>query len=141
MLFEGSGNSFVTAFQERIHHILEANGAFFDGKNNRGHAQRNQNISFNTIQPYPEGDKEGMYPTHHYPALKKFNRACRFVMGCGGHPGMKRSTGSRVSRPSVISSLPRNGPPDSVQLPTAMTTRAAGWPRRSAAEQFSCCGK
>jgi len=63
MLFEGNGNSFVTAFQERIHHILEANGAFFDGKNKRGHAQRNQNISFNTIQPYPEGDKEGMYPT------------------------------------------------------------------------------
>ena len=63
MLFEGSGNSFVTAFQERIHHILEANGAFYDGKSKRGHAQRNQNISFNTIQPYPEGDKEGMYPT------------------------------------------------------------------------------
>ena len=63
MVFEGSGNSFVTAFKERIHHILEANGAFFDGKLNRGHAQRNQNISFNTIQPYPEGGKEGMYPT------------------------------------------------------------------------------
>ena len=63
MLFEGSGASFVSAFQDRIHHILEANGAFFDGNLNRGHAQRNQNISFNTIQPYPEGDKEGMYPT------------------------------------------------------------------------------
>ncbi|PID39168.1 MAG: transferase, partial [Proteobacteria bacterium] len=63
MVFEGSGNSFVTVFQERIHHILETNGAFFDGKQNRGHAQRNQNISFNTIQPYPEGDKEGLYPT------------------------------------------------------------------------------
>jgi len=63
MLFEGSGSSFVTAFQERIHHILEANGAFYSGNANRGHAQRNQNISFNTIQPYPEGDKEGLYPT------------------------------------------------------------------------------
>ncbi|MGA6927689.1 MAG: transferase [Desulfosarcina sp.] len=63
MLFEGSGGSFVSAFQERIHHILEANGAFYDGNLNRGHAQRNQNISFNTIQPYPKGDKEGMYPT------------------------------------------------------------------------------
>ena len=63
MLFEGNGNSFVTAFKERIHHILEANGAFFDGKLNRGHAQHNQNISFNTIQPYPEGGKEGLYPT------------------------------------------------------------------------------
>jgi len=63
MLFEGSGSSFVAAFQERIHHILEANGAFYNGNANRGHAQRNQNISFNTIQPYPEGDKEGLYPT------------------------------------------------------------------------------
>ncbi len=63
MLFEGSGGSFVSAFQERIHHILEANGALFDGNLNRGHAQRNQNISFNTIQPYPKGDKEGLYPT------------------------------------------------------------------------------
>jgi carbonic anhydrase/acetyltransferase-like protein (isoleucine patch superfamily) len=63
MLFEGSGGSFVSGFQERIHHILEANGAFYDGKLKRGHAQRNQNISFNTIQPYPEGDKAGLYPT------------------------------------------------------------------------------
>ncbi len=64
LLFEGKGKTFVTGFQERIHHILEANGAFFTEKNNRGHAQRNQNISFNTIQPYPKGgDKEGLYPT------------------------------------------------------------------------------
>ena len=63
MLFEGNGSSFISSFQERIHHILEANGAFYDGNMNRGHAQRNQNISFNTIQPYPEGDKEGLYPT------------------------------------------------------------------------------
>lgn len=63
MLFEGSGSSFVAAFQERIHHILKANGAFYDGNLKRGHAQQNQNISFNMIQPYPKGDKEGMYPT------------------------------------------------------------------------------
>ncbi len=63
MLFEGNGSSFVNAFQARIHHILEANGAFFNGTLNRGHAQRNQNLSFNTLQPYPEGDKEGLYPT------------------------------------------------------------------------------
>jgi carbonic anhydrase/acetyltransferase-like protein (isoleucine patch superfamily) len=63
MFFEGRGASFVTAFRERIHHILEANGAFFDGTSNKGHAQRNQNISFNTIQPYPNGDLGGMYPT------------------------------------------------------------------------------
>ena len=63
MFFEGRGASFISAFMDRIHHILEANGAFFDGKENRGHAQKNQNISFNTIQPYPEGDLEGLYPT------------------------------------------------------------------------------
>lgn len=63
MTFEGSGAAFVTAFKDRIHHILEANGAFYDGSKNKGHAQKNQNISFNTIQPYPEGEKEGLYPT------------------------------------------------------------------------------
>ena len=56
MSFEGSGAVFVNGFRERIHHILEANGAFFDGTKNRGHAQKNQNISFNTIQPYPDGE-------------------------------------------------------------------------------------
>jgi hypothetical protein len=62
MSFEGSGAGFVTAFRDRIHHILEANGAFFDGKKNKGHAQKNQNISFNTIRPYPDGDLQGLYP-------------------------------------------------------------------------------
>ena len=63
MFFEGRGAKFVEAFRARIQHILEANGAFFNGKANRGHAQRNQNISFNTIQPYPDGDLRGLYPT------------------------------------------------------------------------------
>jgi carbonic anhydrase/acetyltransferase-like protein (isoleucine patch superfamily) len=63
MTFEGSGSSFVSAFQSRIHHILEANGAFFDGVNQRGHAQKNQNISFNILQPYPEGEYAGLCPT------------------------------------------------------------------------------
>jgi carbonic anhydrase/acetyltransferase-like protein (isoleucine patch superfamily) len=63
MIFEGSGTAFVTAFRDRIHHILEANGAFFDGVTSKGHAQKNQKISFNTIQPYSDGDLEGLYPT------------------------------------------------------------------------------
>jgi carbonic anhydrase/acetyltransferase-like protein (isoleucine patch superfamily) len=63
LIFEGSGSAFVSAFQNRIHHILEANGAFFDGTKHKGHAQKNQKISFNTIQPYPDGDLEGLYPT------------------------------------------------------------------------------
>ncbi|MEW6079232.1 MAG: transferase [Thermodesulfobacteriota bacterium] len=63
LFFEGSGKEFVSAFEQRIQHILEANGAFFDGTRNRGHAQINQNISFNTLQPYSEGDLKGIYPT------------------------------------------------------------------------------
>lgn len=63
MVFEGDGKVFVSAFLDRIQHILEANGALFDGTNNKGHAQRNQKISFNTIQPYPDGDLQGLYPT------------------------------------------------------------------------------
>ncbi len=62
MSFEGNGAGFVTAFRDRIHHILEANGAFYDGKTNRGHAQKNQNLSFNMIQPYPDGELQGLYP-------------------------------------------------------------------------------
>ena len=63
MLFEGSGARFVAAFRERIHHILEANGAFYNGIKDKGHAQRNQNISFNLVQPYPEGELKGLFPT------------------------------------------------------------------------------
>jgi carbonic anhydrase/acetyltransferase-like protein (isoleucine patch superfamily) len=63
MIFEGSGASFISALQHRIEHILEANGAFFDGAENKGHAQKNQSISFNTIQPYPMGELKGLYPS------------------------------------------------------------------------------
>jgi carbonic anhydrase/acetyltransferase-like protein (isoleucine patch superfamily) len=63
MLFEGNGNQFVEGLQDRIEHILEANGAYFNGRHNQGHAQQNHNISFNTIQPYPDGELEGLYPT------------------------------------------------------------------------------
>ena len=63
MTFEGSGASFAAAFQHRIQHILEANGAFFDGINQKGHAQKNSHISFNIIQPVLEGESAGLYPT------------------------------------------------------------------------------
>jgi carbonic anhydrase/acetyltransferase-like protein (isoleucine patch superfamily) len=61
--FEGKGALLVQAFKERIRHILEANGAFFDNNENAGHAQRNQRLSLNTIQPFQFGDKVGMYPS------------------------------------------------------------------------------
>lgn len=63
MKFEGNGELFVKGFQHRIEHILEANGAYFDGKDKKGHAQSSQDICFNLIQPYPEGDWKGLYPT------------------------------------------------------------------------------
>ena len=63
MTFEGSGAAFVSAFQNRIHHILEANGAFFHEESQKGHAQKNSDISFNIIQPILEGASAGLYPT------------------------------------------------------------------------------
>jgi carbonic anhydrase/acetyltransferase-like protein (isoleucine patch superfamily) len=63
LCFEGSGASFVSAFQSRIRHILETNGAFYDGRKHKGHAQKNRRIAFNTIQPYPDGSRAGLYPT------------------------------------------------------------------------------
>ncbi len=63
MHFKGSGFDFVQTFQDRIEHILAANGAYFDGSKNKGHAQKGRDISFNIIQPYPCGPLEGFYPT------------------------------------------------------------------------------
>jgi hypothetical protein len=62
MCFEGNGAMFVEAFKERIHHILHANGAFYKNWEHAGHAQKNQRLSLNTIQPFQFGVKEGMYP-------------------------------------------------------------------------------
>ncbi|MEZ4525595.1 MAG: transferase [Desulfobacterales bacterium] len=63
MRFKGNGDAFVNAFRHRIDHILEANGAFYDGESHRGHAQKGENISFNIIQPYPRGEMKGLFPT------------------------------------------------------------------------------
>jgi carbonic anhydrase/acetyltransferase-like protein (isoleucine patch superfamily) len=63
MHFEGDGSKFIAAFQARIEHILKDNGAYFNGKNNRGHAQTAQSISFSIMQPYPMGPSKGLYPT------------------------------------------------------------------------------
>lgn len=62
MHFEGNGAQLVQAFKDRIQHILEANGAFYEDGENAGHAQKNQNLSLNTIQPFQFGEMEGMYP-------------------------------------------------------------------------------
>jgi carbonic anhydrase/acetyltransferase-like protein (isoleucine patch superfamily) len=61
--FKGSGAAFIEAFQQRIEHILEENGARFDGsEETKGHAQKTQRVSFNLFQPYLGGDEEGMFP-------------------------------------------------------------------------------
>jgi carbonic anhydrase/acetyltransferase-like protein (isoleucine patch superfamily) len=63
MTFEGSGKAFVGDWRNRILHTLSVNGAFYNGDNVMGHAQKHQNTSFNVIQPYPEGLSAGIYPT------------------------------------------------------------------------------
>lgn len=63
MEFAGSGEMFVQAFRRRIDRILEENGAYFDGRRRRGHAQKGQHIAYNIIQPYPMGVNKGIYPT------------------------------------------------------------------------------
>ena len=46
---------------DRTDHRLSAGHRPADGI--ASFSDLNQNISFNTIQPYPEGDLEGLYPT------------------------------------------------------------------------------
>ncbi len=62
MHFEGDGMLLFKAFKDRIFHILDVNGAFFDNGQKAGHAQKNQRLSLNTIQPFQFGHMEGMYP-------------------------------------------------------------------------------
>jgi len=62
MRFRGSGSGFVRGFQHRIESILRDNGAYFDGEKNRGHAQKEQHISFNIIHPHLRGQREGLFP-------------------------------------------------------------------------------
>jgi len=63
MTFMGKGSVFIGTFKKRINHILHANGAFFKDDKSRGHAQDDQVISFNTIQPYRTGVNKGIYPS------------------------------------------------------------------------------
>jgi carbonic anhydrase/acetyltransferase-like protein (isoleucine patch superfamily) len=63
MKFRGNGAAFVHSLRHRIQHILKTNGAYYNGKKNRGHAQKEQNMSFNIIQPYSIGKLKGLFPT------------------------------------------------------------------------------
>ncbi len=63
MIFSGQGKIFINGFKNRIEQILVANGAYCDHDEDcRGHAQDDQQISFNTLQPYRSGKDEGLYP-------------------------------------------------------------------------------
>jgi len=62
MRFEGRGAAFVQAFRHRIEHILEENGAFFDGTQNRGHAQNSRDMAFMVMPPCPQGESAGLFP-------------------------------------------------------------------------------
>ncbi len=64
MEFVGNGAEFVKGFRHRIEHILEENGAYFDGgEETRGHAQKNQMVSYSILQPYQEGKLKGLCPS------------------------------------------------------------------------------
>ena len=63
MKFSGKGAVFIEAFKKRLHEILLHNGALYQDGENRGHAQDDQHISFNIIQPYRTGEKKGLYPS------------------------------------------------------------------------------
>ncbi|MBC2703114.1 transferase [Desulfobacula sp.] len=63
MVFTGKGSVFIDAFRRRINQILLTNGALFHEGEDRGHAQDDQNISFNIIQPYRTGEHNGLYPS------------------------------------------------------------------------------
>ena len=63
MTFSGKTSVFLHAFQKRIYQVLLLNGALFKDNENRGHAQDDQDISFNTLQPYRTGSSKGIYPS------------------------------------------------------------------------------
>ncbi len=63
MNFTGMGSVFINDFHKRIRKILLLNGALYKDGENRGHAQDDQDISFNTIQPYRAGENKGIYPS------------------------------------------------------------------------------
>lgn len=63
MVFKGNGSIFIDSLRKRINQVLSANGALFANGENRGHAQDDQNISFNIIQPYATGPRKGLFPS------------------------------------------------------------------------------
>jgi len=64
LTFTGDGAAFVDGFAHRVDHILEENGAYYDGSpETAGHAQKTQEVSYNTVQAYIGGEFKGLCPT------------------------------------------------------------------------------
>ncbi|WP_018124537.1 hypothetical protein [Desulfovibrio oxyclinae] len=64
MTFEGIGSKFVEGFAHRVEHILELNGAFYDGTpETSGHAQNNRRVSYSILMPFTQGEKQGLCPS------------------------------------------------------------------------------
>jgi carbonic anhydrase/acetyltransferase-like protein (isoleucine patch superfamily) len=63
MAFSGKASVFINDFKNKIQNLLLMNGAIYEDGLNRGHAQDNHVISFNTIQPYRTGESKGIYPS------------------------------------------------------------------------------
>lgn len=63
MKFSGKGSVFIEAFKKRLGQIWMLNGALYHDGEKRGHAQDDQYISFNMIQPYRTGERKGLYPS------------------------------------------------------------------------------
>ena len=65
------------------------------------------------------GRQAGTFPTIR-------SRPSRMVSGCGGQPGMKRSTGTTPAAPLWTSGWSTYGPPEMAQAPEAMTIFGGG---------------
>ena len=60
--FEGDGYLFSETLENRVKHILESNGAFYDGKKNMGHAQLSRDMAASRLNAYPSGPNKGLFP-------------------------------------------------------------------------------
>jgi carbonic anhydrase/acetyltransferase-like protein (isoleucine patch superfamily) len=58
----GSGEALVNALTERISHILESNGALFDGARRAGHAQLHQGEAHHLFAPLSDVPRAGLFP-------------------------------------------------------------------------------
>ena len=70
MEFAGSGAQFVAAFQNRIDHILESNGAYFDGRKKRGHAPERAEHRLQHHPALPDRSAEGDLSDNRYSTVK-----------------------------------------------------------------------